>query len=617
MLVRLLQNIRACATATGAALAIGLCGAIAVANPSSSEPMKPLDIHNLTNADPVFKTAENLFSTLLTDIQAISKNPARASGKILSESYARFRQLQRAATDLQMLGETAGADYALRATVLHDRLWEIVRVFKSTPAGQAYVAQIRQGLSSPRSAQARMAVLQKVQRLLQEQQLDEAYSILNDALDQLTSLTLFLESDRAQYERDFALVEEPITSGRNKAFRERARGVLKELAASLVPKTQQLIDDMTAAATALRTAPQATVAGQTLSGPQCLESFAAAAKQLHLSALRCRAVDWAYMSRTPAVAYLSDAKSVGIVAADYGKLYENLPTGFASLIEADAQRVAETEVPTLYVQYLKSLAPLIASTGDGRLEQSVQPALDKLAAKSPVFAEEVRAYATATDEMLRWRQRLAERRAAAAAGSAPTSDQAILSFFVSDDKYRGLYAPDDKTPAGAQLKSSCPEVIQTASLRALNKPVVVRDIVGLGAAKRGVARYHVRHYATVPLPDVSAEAAGLQQDLMITAQQPALSLAAAEAIDSALNGNYVAAGGDVKGFHIEGLIPRFAALRPETLPMVSLGPLSAEIGETAMISHVMIRLEVEPAWVHHKYFFLTLANAASTANTAR
>ena len=170
--------------------------------------------------------------------------------------------------------------------------------------------------------------------------------------------------------------------------------------------------------------------------------------------------------------------------------------------------------------------------------------------------------------------------------------------------------------AGALLMASCPEVIATASQRALEQPILVRDIVGLGNGKIGVARYSARHYATLPLPDVSAELTKLQQDLMITAQTPALSLESATAIDSAQRGNYVAAGGAVKDFYLEGLIPRFAALRSAAQQVVALGPLPVEkVHQVGFIDHVLVRFELAPAWVHHKYFFLPLGAAAVPGNT--
>ena len=184
---------------------------------------------------------------------------------------------------------------------------------------------------------------------------------------------------------------------------------------------------------------------------------------------------------------------------------------------------------------------------------------------------------------------------------------------MTEGEYRGLYIPSDTSPNRAVLTASCPQIIPTASQRALEQPILVRDLAGLTGGKLAVARYHSRHYATLPLPDAAAELTRLQQELMVTAQQPAMTLEAAIAVDSAQRGNYVAAGGLVKGVHLEGLIPRFAALRPEAQQLAALGPLPVEPPPFGFISHVLVRLDVAPAWVQHRYFFLSVSNAAPVA----
>lgn len=610
MLSCLLRNVTVPWAALGALLALCLCRAVWGANPSSEKPMNPLDVHNLTNGQPLVAAADGLFTSLLKDLQAISANPTRVAGKKLGDLNVQIRQLRRTAFDLQMLGETAGVDYGFRTKVLAKQLESIAGVFRETPAGKQYCSQAAQYLSSPKVVQARDATAKKVQRLLQEKNFDEAYKILNEAFDQLTAVTLVMGQPGRPFELPLGTLEGATTYGRNLAFRERARAALDQAAASLLPKTQELLQSVTSAAATLRTAPQATVGTQTLTGPQCLETLGTSWKQLHLSALRCRAADWAYTTGISDASWLPQTGTPRIVDADYQRFYEELVKAFASLIEADAQRADASDVPTLYVQYLQVLAPLAADTRDDKLELAAQPALDKLAAKSAAFAEEVKSYVTATHELLRWRQRLALAGAASAAAAFTPSDQAMLKFFVNGGEFRGLLNPNDRDPSCTILMASCPDVIQTTMPRALEQPVVVTDIVGLSGGKMGVARYGNRHYATMPLPDVSGELVKLQQELLITAQQPALSLESAVAVDSAQRGNYVAAGGALKCFYLEGLIPRFAALRPEAQQLVALGPLPVERPhQVGFIDHVLVRFDIAPAWVHHKYFFLPLGEA--------
>ncbi len=596
--------------------ALGVSPVARGANPNTRDPMLPLELHNLTNAQPTLNTANTLFTSLLKDLQAIGANPSRVAGKKLSELHIQIRQLRRAALDLQMLGETAGVDYGLRAVVLTQLFSPIVVTARSTPAGQAYANQAQQYLMSPKSTQARKAMVQKLQVLLQQQKLEEAYQQFHAALDEITSLTLFLDSAAEDnYTREFAAVRNAILDARNNAFRGQVQASLDQLVTSQLPATQELLKNIAAAAAALQSAPQAAVGEQKLGGPQCLEHFGGLWKQLHLSALHCRAMEWARITNIPDVTSLAqiDPQQIRMKDDTVSQFYGDVVKALATLIDADAQRAAPADVPALYQQYLQVLAPLVASTPDDKLPQAVQPALEKLAGKSAAFAAEVKSYQTATHELLRWRERLAQSAAAAAGASFSSSDQAVLKFFMSEGDFRGLYISSDTAPNRAVLPASCPQLIPTASQRALEQPILVRNLAGLAGGKLAVARYHSRHYATLPLPDAAAEVTRLQQELLVTAQQPAMTLEAAVAVDTAQRGNYVAAGGSVTGLHLEGLIPRFAALRPEAQQLAALGPLPVEVPPLGFISQVLVRLDVAPAWVQHKYFFLTVPNAVPAA----
>ena len=596
-------------------LVVGCCGVVQAANPNSRDPLLPLEIHNLTNAQPTLETANTLFASLLKELQAIGKNPARVSPKKVSDLHVQLRQLRRAALDLQMLGETAGVDFSLRAGSLGNMLSTIVGAVRATPPGQTYANQARQVLGSPKATQARKAMAQKLQALLDQKKLEEAYNEASAAVDQVTSLTLFLEPREEEiFMQELATVDGHARIARNAAFRQQVRTSLDEQVTAQLPATQDLVQRIAAAATTLRSAPVAPLGEKNASGPDCLKHFGDAWQQLHLSALRCRAMDWARMTSTvndnplPQI----DPQEARLPNDALTPFYDEVTTALASLIEADAQRAASADAPALYAEYLRILPPLAASTADDKLPRAVQPALEKLAGKSATFADQVKAYQAATHELLRWRERLA--RSQAAADKSPSSDQVMLKTFKPEGAYRGLFLPADSSPNRAILFDSCPQLLPVAGQRALGQPIQVRDLVGLAGGKLAVARYQNRHYATLPLPDVTAELTRLEQDLLVSVQQPALTLEAAIALDAARRGQYAAAGGLIKGLHLEGLIPRFAALRPEAQQLASLGPLPAEVPPDGFISHVLVRLEVEPTWVQHRYFYVRIPPASPAAD---
>ena len=193
---------------------------------------------------------------------------------------------------------------------------------------------------------------------------------------------------------------------------------------------------------------QAAVGEQKLAGPQCLEHFGGVWRQLYLSALRCRAMDWPGSPTFP-ITYLEqiDPQQVRMTDDVILKFYEDVVKALSALIEADAERANPAEVPSLFQQYLQVLAALVADTPDYKLQQAVQPALEKLAAKSPAFAEEVNSYQTATHELLRWRERLLSGAAAVAPSFTP-SDQPFQILRKRGGFPRAVSSPATLPPTG-------------------------------------------------------------------------------------------------------------------------------------------------------------------------
>jgi hypothetical protein len=142
---------------------------------------------------------------------------------------------------------------------------------------------------------------------------------------------------------------------------------------------------------------------------------------------------------------------------------------------------------------------------------------------------------------------------------------------------------------------------------------LVRDVAGLPGGKLGVARYDARHYSMVAAYRAADEIQRLRQDLLVTEQLPPLTLGAAMAIDSAERGDFFAVGGTVRGIYLEGLIPRFATLPEGGLSMLALGPLPVEPKHEGLLNHVVMRLEVAPSWVSHRYFFTDVVESTNAA----
>lgn len=590
-------------------LAVSLNGIVRAAD-SDVDTDAPLGIHNIANSQELLGEAEGLYEQALATIQGAAESGGRALPKALAQAYGDLRRLRRIAVDLQMHGEPAGSDFAQRAAVLQKQLVEIINRFKATQAGVAHANKTRQFLQTPKAVQARQAVVLKLRQLMQQQKWLEAYKLLYDTTDELASVVAFL-GPMDSYLNMFSSFIMSINTNRNRLFREQVLDVLMKAGTAQRPDTTELLRRVSAAASGLRANQTVDVDGKMLTGPACLEHFTGAWKQVHLASLRCRAIDWARRPPLPQTGAPPARDPKWIDEAEYARFCTEHSKALIGFIEADSERAQGQEASQLYMQYLEILPRVVAQTADGDLAAAAEAALEKLAAKSPGFHQQVQAYRSATDELLRWRERTVASAVESRAAEFTSSDELMKQATVSRQEFRGLLDATTPLLENARLIGSVPEVMPVAIREMMDKQVLVRDVVGLPGGALGVARYKSRHYSMVSAYSAADEIQRLKQDLLVTEQLPPLTLAAAAAIDSAGRGDYVAVGGLVRGVHIEGLIPRFAVLPEGGVVMVALGPLPKEPSDNLLLAHVLMRLNVVPTWVAHRYFF---SEAPGTGN---
>lgn len=531
----------------------------------------PLNIHNIANSQELLGEANGLYKKAATTVQGASEGGGRTSPKTLAQAYASLRRLKRIAGDLQMHGEPAGADFDQRYGVLQKQLMDTIEQFKATQAGFAHANKTRTYLQTPKAVQARQAAVLKLRQLTGQQKWVEAYALLHETVDELASQVVFLGPNDT-YLNIFSTLIAQINGSRNRLVRQQVLEVLTNAGTAQMPDTTGLLKRCSAAAMALRSSGTVDVGGQMLNGPACLGHFAGAWRQVHLATLRCRAIDWARRPPLPQSGAPAAQDPKWIDETKYASFCTEYLKALVGFIEADSERAQGEEASQLYQQYLQILPPVVAQTADDALTASAEAALDKLAQKSPGFHAQVEAYRAATDELLRWRERSAASSVEAQAAKFTSSGELMQQATVSRDGFRGLL--DATTPIldNARLIGSVPVAVPEM----MDKQVLVRDVVGLPGGTLGVARYRSRHYSMVSAYPAADEIQRLKEDLMVTEQLPPLTLPAAIAIDSAERGHYVAAGGVVRGIHIEGLISRLAVLPEGGVVMVAMGPLPTE-----------------------------------------
>jgi hypothetical protein len=93
----------------------------------------------------------------------------------------------------------------------------------------------------------------------------------------------------------------------------------------------------------------------------------------------------------------------------------------------------------------------------------------------------------------------------------------------------------------------------------------------------------------------------LERDLLVDQQHPPLTLSAAIAVALSKDGDFESVGGSITENTLEGAAARFAKLPVVAGCLIRIG----EIQPTGVdpLATLVLRLDIEPKWVQHKYFF--------------
>ncbi|MCH5375020.1 MAG: hypothetical protein JJ992_13670, partial [Planctomycetes bacterium] len=234
-------------------------------NPGDQDPRAALAIHDLSGSKDLWSQASGLCDKAFEDMQGIAASQGKASAKQLAEAHVGLRRLQRLAGDLQINGETAGVDFSLRARAMQDQLAAAITAFTGNPANATQIAKIRQALYAPRLQQKVKTALERTQKFQREEKWLEAYSLLEDTFDEVTSYTTFLSAQEGEQAlRIYGQLVQEIMPRRNTLLREQAMAKLEEAGAPIVPDTQGFLASVTAAATALQSQSTASIDGESL-----------------------------------------------------------------------------------------------------------------------------------------------------------------------------------------------------------------------------------------------------------------------------------------------------------------------------------------------------------------
>ena len=610
------------AAIVGTAL-FAVCGVLQ-ANPSDQDFDAALAVHGKTLSPELQQRAQSLYETaneaMIGFAKAVnSSRDVRLDGKKLGRTHVALTQVHRLGGQLLLLGEPAGADYQARVGVLKQGLNRIIPAYQSSRAGQAFIETIR--LQLRKQYPARMKTLVNVQQLATQQKWAQAEEVLYRLLDMLETGTVFLSS--AEHQSIYDPFEEVRGAVDRAMFRSRmvqANEILRQSRRAQTPDFAGVDAQMKTAAQALTQSAKVPWAEESLTGPELVDRFGQKWREIQVMSLRCQALDWAMQFRASDMYEGEGDSSIDKRDAISGPMRQftaSVEQAIAQAIDADAQRASAEDAIRLYHEYLRVLAPLARQAERRGLASVVEPPLEKLASKSDAFAQEVAAYRAATDELLRWRRRVAAGRAAGQATSYPSVEKPFFEATRNEGEYRGLFPEKDADPRFPALQASAPQVMPVATERLMGQTVAVHDVIRLpGQSRVAIARYRMRTYANVPTNlNVASELDALKYDLLVSDQAFPLTLAAMQSLTSAERGDFSAVGGTISGLHLESLITRFASLPEPAAVLMPLGVLPREDVEYRIHSQMLMRFDIQPHWAQHDHFFIALAPPADAAAT--
>lgn len=586
------------------------------ANPNDNDATLPLAVHGDGVVATLQQGGQERFKIMYAVIdEALTKKNRNQIDRIDPQELGRGNmamiQMQRIAEQLSVLGEPAGPEFSRRSQY-GSQYYSVAQAYAASQEGSVYVAKIRQILNN--SQKQRAGIVKKLEDMVAKGNWEDADTLLNDVMDKLASVTIFLTPDeQTQYYQPFSKVSGPISQGIQALRREAAQKIFAERIEAQTPDFDQLLDDVKNAATNIASKGVTTIGDKEVDGPAAFAHFAQVWAKTHASVQRVYGIFLASRGEIDASGNLvfpqarSNTPQQHPVVKRYTESFtREISDQLAALIKADASRADAETSPKLFTEYLKVAALPAGRAGTDLPAQLFREALQELAAKAPAFAANADDYASSTGELLRWRQRLAEAQARSLDTKYATWAQTIQTAARNDKSFYALYLEVDPDFEVPRFLAATPAFLPEVSKRVANVKVRVSGNRGIG--KSGVSGITMRTYSTNKAASEALESqlAALRSDLFVADDAEPLTLDSAMAIQSAQLGDFVTMGGKVTGLHLESFLARIAALPDGAAPMIPLGvvppnPRTAIYHD--MINHALPRADISPQWVQHRYFF--------------
>lgn len=225
------------------------------------------------------------------------------------------------------------------------------------------------------------------------------------------------------------------------------------------------------------------------------------------------------------------------------------------------------------------------------------------AANSRGIGPKVTAYHTASQELLAWRERFANKQEAALSNQVKSLPEVMGQVAISPI---GYIANVQGTTGAPQFYYPTYEALPAVAERlGKGQPAIVKNVVRLDTETATfVSRWDNYIYAMLPKTLVNNEAATqLEQSLMVDDSHPALSVRAASAIYSAKRGDGLTVGGMIEDVAVEGALSRALGLQDSSGQFLGIdAPPSFPRSLATPSSTASLRATMTAVWYRHRYF---------------
>lgn len=585
----------------------------AFANPGSRDPAAALSGHGLGgDSKPLIAKCEALWKDNIEVLkEIIAAGEAREIDKVsyraISKCCFAGRDIQWYADELIDMGEPAGIELRMRGDYMWGQGHRGAEFYLSTERGKKLTAAAFKALNN--AMDKREKIVQKVSGLLSDGKLQAASDVYRSADDDLWQEMLWIHhSQRPPYRKSFDAVYQALQNPWRKERKQSAAERLKQVLASQTPNLDAVVAQLTDAIASIGQTGSCEIDGTAATGPQAFEAFFAKWQMAHVGLVRCQGIYWAL-------------QNLGAVSAQGHGPWTQTATDWATkmsgllpqLIVADAGRLTEAEAANRYMQYIDVIAPLALRTQSSKLSEAVEPALQQLLQTAPQGLALVDRYRRATDDMLAWRARLATAQANQLNAGSPALANLFVQANESSDDYQGLFEKHNNRIHTATLRTPAATLLQISMPKMMDASVRIDDLSLPSAGGRfTLSAYRDRVFANVPANiDLTTQVEALKKDLLVGESQPPLSLYSKMALDSAAAIDLSAIGGTIKGLYLEPVIARFAAFPTAAAPLFPMPTLpgSGEAEDrTLNLNQMLMRFDVLPQWVQHRYFVADLSN---------